>query len=202
MMRWRIMSVLHPEQSIFKSKEEPAAWDKSNCTNRDMEQPTPVATPDDEVQDVMPVSDLPGATISPADLMLMKVYGDYLHQNDGTHLDGGIKEDGTWQERWRKLIALPTQHYDAPNGTMGHRFVRILTEELESIPIGTLSSLSDGDGSALTRGEDIFSHQMKTDHENRLMGSRKIYNVSTGYRADHSGTPYPGPGHGDARPKG
>jgi hypothetical protein len=66
---------------------------------------------------------------------------------------------------------------------------------------GMRSSLSDGDASALIRGEDIFRHQTKIDHENELVGSRKIYNVSTGYRAVHSGT-YPRPGHGDTRPKG
>jgi hypothetical protein len=38
-------------------------------------------TPDDEVQNVMPVGNLPGATILPADLMLMKVYGDYIHSS-------------------------------------------------------------------------------------------------------------------------
>ena len=28
--------------------------------------------------------------ITPTDLMLIRVYGDTIHQNDGTHLDGGI----------------------------------------------------------------------------------------------------------------
>jgi hypothetical protein len=53
--------------------------------------------------------------------------------SDGSHLDGGIKEDGAWQERWRKLIALPSQCYDAPNGAVGRRFVNILALELEGI---------------------------------------------------------------------
>jgi hypothetical protein len=35
------------------------------------------------------------------DLKLKEVYGDYLHhQNDGTHLDGGIKDDALWQDCW------------------------------------------------------------------------------------------------------
>jgi hypothetical protein len=105
------------------------AQDRSNDADRDTVQPTPV----DKVQDVMPVGDLPGATILPVDLMLMKVYGDYIHQNNDTHLDGGIEEDGAWQERWRRLIALPSQRYDAPSGAVGRHFVEILTEELEGI---------------------------------------------------------------------
>jgi hypothetical protein len=47
----------------------------------------------------------------------MTVYGDYyVHQNDGTHLDGGVKEDDVWQAQWRKLIILPSQRYNAPSG--------------------------------------------------------------------------------------
>jgi hypothetical protein len=37
---------------------------------------------------------------SEADIKLMSVYGDYIHQNDGTHLDGEIADDTLWQERW------------------------------------------------------------------------------------------------------
>ena len=37
--------------------------------------------------------------ITPADVKLIEVYGDSIHQNDGTHLDGGIGEakDQKWQ---------------------------------------------------------------------------------------------------------
>jgi hypothetical protein len=108
----------------------------SNSTARDTVPPTPFAPPtylEEEVQDVTPVGNLPGATILPVDLKLMKVYGDYIHQNDGLHLDGGVKEDGAWQEQWRQLIVLPSQRYNAPSGAMGRRFVHILTAELEGI---------------------------------------------------------------------
>ncbi len=63
----------------------------------------------------------------------MGVYGDYIHQNDRMHLDGGILDDKVWQDRWRKLIVLPSQRYNAPSGAVGRRFVRILTEELSGI---------------------------------------------------------------------
>jgi hypothetical protein len=62
----------------------------------------------------MPIGDLPGATILDADRKLLEVYGDYIHQNDGTHLDGCIKDDAVWQAHWRKLVALPCQRYYAP----------------------------------------------------------------------------------------
>ena len=38
---------------------------------------------------------------------LTRVYGDCVHQNDGTHLDGGIRDDMVWQERWKKIVGLP-----------------------------------------------------------------------------------------------
>jgi hypothetical protein len=107
----------------------------SNDDARDVEPLTP-ETPsleeEEEVQDT-PIGDLPGAVISEADLKMKEVYGDYVHQNDGSHLDGRIKEDGAWQEQWRKLIALPSQRYDAPNGAVGRRFVNILALDLEGI---------------------------------------------------------------------
>jgi hypothetical protein len=81
----------------------------------------------------MPIGDLPGVTASDADRKLMEVYGDYIHQNDGSHLDGGIKDDAVWQEHWRKLVILPPQRYDSPSGPVGRRFVRLLTKELEGI---------------------------------------------------------------------
>jgi hypothetical protein len=39
---------------------------------------------------------------TPADHCLMEVYGDTIHLNDGTHLDGGIgvANDLIWQRRW------------------------------------------------------------------------------------------------------
>jgi hypothetical protein len=75
-----------------------------------------------------PIGDLPGYVPTKADLKLKEVYGDYLHQNDGTHLDGGIQDDAEWQERWRKLVPLPAQRYQAPGGAVGRRFLRILTQ--------------------------------------------------------------------------
>jgi hypothetical protein len=120
----------------FQKQVGEDATDLSNDDARDAELPTP-ETPsldeEEEVQDTTPIGDLPGAVISEADLKLLDVYGDYIHQNDGTQLDGGVKDDGAWQERWQKLIALPSQGYDVPSGAVGKRFVNILVLELEGI---------------------------------------------------------------------
>ena len=51
--------------------------------------------------------DVPGYTPTPEDLRLREVYGDWVHGNPGTHLDGGISEDGRWQKWWRDLAVMP-----------------------------------------------------------------------------------------------
>ena len=51
--------------------------------------------------------DVPGYVATPEDLCLWEVYGDWVHGNPGTHLDGGVKEDGLWQGWWRDLAVMP-----------------------------------------------------------------------------------------------
>ena len=52
---------------------------------------------------------VPGYVPIPEDLRLQEVYGDWVHGNPGTHLDGGIAEDGTWQGWWRDLAVTPAR---------------------------------------------------------------------------------------------
>ena len=40
--------------------------------------------------------DVPGYVPTPEDLRLREVYGDWVHGNLGTHLDGGVAEYGLW----------------------------------------------------------------------------------------------------------
>jgi hypothetical protein len=70
---------------------------------------------EEEASKDMSIADILDVVISDADQKLMEVYVDYTHQNDGSHLDGGIKDDDVWQARWQKLIILPCKHYDAPS---------------------------------------------------------------------------------------
>jgi hypothetical protein len=91
------------------------------------------STPVGEDVEERHVGDLPGATISEADLKLDEVYGDHVHQNSGQHLDGGITDDAIWQSYWRRLIVYHCRQYSLPNGTVGHRFLGMLTEIIEGI---------------------------------------------------------------------
>ena len=63
------------------------------------------------------------------------VYGDHIHQNDGTHLSGGIDAtiDRVWQQRWRSLTGQRQQLYTVPNGAEGKNFVRTLRNELAGV---------------------------------------------------------------------
>ena len=59
------------------------------------------------------------------------VYQDWVYQNPGEHLDGGIAEDGKWKARWEKLFCIPTQRYDVPSGRVGRIFVEIISLDLD-----------------------------------------------------------------------
>ena len=40
--------------------------------------------------------DVPGYVPTQEDLRLWEVYGDWVHRNPGTHLDGGVADDSAW----------------------------------------------------------------------------------------------------------
>ena len=77
-------------------------------------------------------ANLPGVRLMDSDGGMFSVYQDWVHQNTGTHLDGGINKYGKWQAR-RKKLCLPTQHYDLPSGRVGNCFVSTLTSEIDGI---------------------------------------------------------------------
>ena len=54
------------------------------------------------------------------------MYGRPISLDDGTHLDGGIKEDSDWQQCWKQIVGLPTQHYHVPKGRIGTQFIKTL----------------------------------------------------------------------------
>jgi hypothetical protein len=85
--------------------------------------------------EVLNPGDLPPGVIitDEADRMMDKVYGDHVHQNPGTHLDGGIADDAKWQDYHRRLIVYPSQRYDAPSGKVGRRFVESITTLLDGV---------------------------------------------------------------------
>ncbi len=67
--------------------------------------------------------------LTDADLWLCSVYGDTIHQNDGTHLDGGIgvAEDAKWQRLHLRVAACNLPLYDLPNGRWATWFLETLT---------------------------------------------------------------------------
>jgi hypothetical protein len=67
--------------------------------------------------------------LTDADRRLCSVYGDTIHQNDGTHLDGGIgiAEDAKWQRLHLRVAACNLPLYDLPNGRWATRFLERLT---------------------------------------------------------------------------
>ena len=77
--------------------------------------------------------DGPGYNSTPEDLRLREVYGDWVHGNSGTHLDGRIKDDRKWQGWWRDLTVMPSWSYEAPCGKVGRRYMNALVKELGGV---------------------------------------------------------------------
>ena len=71
--------------------------------------------------------------LTDADRWLCSVYGNTIHQNDGTHLDGGIgaAQDAKWQRLHLRVAACTLLLYDLPNGLWAHQFLEMLTAPLE-----------------------------------------------------------------------
>ncbi len=68
--------------------------------------------------------------LTPADERLMDVYGDTIHLNDGTHLDGGVANDKIWQRRWREIVSCDISLREVPTScALSKRFVNLLALE-------------------------------------------------------------------------
>eukprot|EP00957_Ditylum_brightwellii_P204671 15340358-Ditylum_brightwellii.AAC.1 len=68
-----------------------------------------------------------------ADRLLISVYGDTIHDNDGSHMSGRIVDNKLWQQYWTDLTALPIQYYDVLSGSVGRRFLFMLVEILDGV---------------------------------------------------------------------
>ena len=78
-------------------------------------------------------AELPGFTPECAHLLLQRVYRDFPHHNDGSHLDIGISGDTAWQRCWRRLDAQSVSWYATPSGAVGRRFTAILAAEWRGV---------------------------------------------------------------------
>ena len=74
-------------------------------------------------------ADLPVFCPECVHMLLQEVYGDFLHHNDRSHLDGGIMDDAVWKHRWRQLAAQSVSWYGTPYGAVGRCFMVILAAE-------------------------------------------------------------------------
>jgi hypothetical protein len=63
------------------------------------------------------IGDLPDTVPPECALKLHAVYGDYIHANPGTHLDGGIADDDFWQDSYRRLTVRSPTLWQIPYGT-------------------------------------------------------------------------------------
>ena len=88
------------------------------------------------------IADLLRFTPERAHLLLQVVYGDFLHHNDGSHLDGEITDDAAWKSHWRRLAALSASWYATPSGTVGCRFTEILAAEWRGVILRIWNSMS------------------------------------------------------------
>ena len=106
--------------------EAEASRDKAESGGQDR----PAANPHPEERQN---GDLPDAILSEADRMIDKVFGDHVHQNPGTHLDGGIADDADWQERFHLLFPFSQDNYDLPSGAIGRRLVNLEADVINGI---------------------------------------------------------------------
>ena len=66
----------------------------------------------------------------------MEVFGDTIHLNDGTHLDGGIADDSDWQRRWWDVVSCDFTLWELPtNNHLGKRFVNALANEWKGVSL-------------------------------------------------------------------
>ena len=130
-------------ESPSSESESPSSPDESSSENADHESQDNATDPPaaDTRQSPSPTtqaSDLPGATISPANRRLDTVYGDHIHDNPGEHLDGGIEDDGFWQDSYRRLVALPNSQYNVPKRAVGKDVITTLIQLLRTLWIANV----------------------------------------------------------------
>ena len=77
--------------------------------------------------------DLEGFVPSAADQKLHKVYGDWLHRNPGTHLDGGVADDAFWQNAFVALAGGMQRRYELPPRAVGRAFLEQLVVEMKAV---------------------------------------------------------------------
>ena len=86
--------------------------------------------------------DLPDFTPERAHPLVQGVYGDLLHHNEGSCLDGRVPDDTVWQRRWHRLAAQLASWYATPYVALERRFMAILSAEWRGVIGRTWNSKS------------------------------------------------------------
>ena len=97
--------------------------------------PTPAAPPAPVEGAPSPSpGDLPSYQPTAVDRKLDAVFGDHVHSNPGTHLDGGIADDAVWQAYFGRLVAFHSKLYSLPaRGPVARRFLQLLISLIHGI---------------------------------------------------------------------
>ena len=68
--------------------------------------------------------------LTAADRQLLGIFGNTIHLNDGTHLNGGIgvNKDTKWQRLYNRVASCSLPLYNLPNGRWAQRFLTTLTD--------------------------------------------------------------------------
>ena len=78
-------------------------------------------------------TDMSDYFLATAGHMILSVYSDHLHRNNGSHLELGVANKAVWQRRWKHIKNLCVKLYDAPRGCIMHHFVQQPTAELKGV---------------------------------------------------------------------
>jgi hypothetical protein len=81
-------------------------------------------------------ADLDGFVDTDAHRRQRTLYGDHIHDNDGTHLHGNLseEEDLKWQSWWQELVSYPLTSYSLPKG-VGKKFLDLLIREFQKVRV-------------------------------------------------------------------
>ena len=77
-----------------------------------------------------------------ADRKLISVYGDTIHQNDGTHLHGLLDaaEDMLYQDLYKRVASVSVSMYEVYRNGVGAKFLNMLATEWEKARVGRMNS--------------------------------------------------------------
>ena len=128
------------ERIGLKKLTEPPNRAKSTASDDDRNA-TPDLTPEtvEEPEPTTPINlfdeaDENTATAIPESYRrIAAVYGSTLQDDDGTQLDGGIRDDLIWQGYHRRLVTLTPQLYTCPGKAAGKEFIHQLCEEFNGV---------------------------------------------------------------------